>query len=482
MSSIISRRSFLKLSGLTAIAACMSGCSTSTRQGISGGLLNGIIQPGINEGCFTPTGIASAKGKRMEIDGVEVTLPVDWNYAHTNQSDFKGNNWNGDDSVRGIGIFNCNEEGFDTQEGGEYSQSYSVNCRWDYCSYGSVDGAYPTHASYKGKDSTGTIEVGGTSASCVSGDRIINYSLTSDKQYAAMNKAKIIVYNPESGKACVCAVGYNGCPGHEGNPNWGGAPLALLGGITTATSAAIEAVQNESVLELFFTDTEAELGPIENFNPAAVGGVVKKKNKCKDTISADNSQACNLAVSLSYCENKPKFPGHEVIHIVSGSDTTSVCPTTQAATDQRKKVIGDPYTADCGYFVATVVRSTLDQEYPTGGTENQSKYCRESDKWQTIFDEKTDGLKITDIVLHHYEELQPGDVFITNTDGAHHTFMFVGKDAVKEQYGDLDDQYDSVSASQDEHGPRLETIRTSRTAYSVFRYIKDPDPDPKALE
>lgn len=285
------------LAMMLALPALLCGCSMSG-SGVSGGAIHGIVSEGVYKECeYDATGSASAIGKTTVIDGTEIALPVDWNYAHTQNSSFNGI-WDGDDAARGIGIFNCNEEGDGTEN---YANSYSVNCRWEYGSYGYVDGKYLTHASYSGTDSTGTYTVGGTSASCVSGESLIDWqSVENASAYcAALRKAKIVVYNPETNQACVCKVARNNSYDDESGLNWGGAPLALLGGITTAVSEAIGAQQNSSVLELYFTDENAELGPCE-FNASSLSPSTPSSGTTSSRYIPDVEYTSGAITSLNY--------------------------------------------------------------------------------------------------------------------------------------------------------------------------------------
>ena len=193
--------------------------------------------------------------KVTTIDGVTMKLPVDWGYAHRSQSDFNGANWNGSDNVRGIGIFNCNEEGDGSSA---YANSYAINVRWEYVWYTNVYGKWPSHARYTGTSKSTGIQVGGVSDGIGSIRSFSNFDLNS--YVNALGEAKILCVNPDTGKGCVCASGFYALGRAE--HNWGGNPLALLGGITTAISNAIGAQQNQSVLELYWVDSSTKLGPI----------------------------------------------------------------------------------------------------------------------------------------------------------------------------------------------------------------------------
>ena len=198
--------------------------------------------------------------KVLTINGVTIKLPVDVGYALKHQSNYNGANWTGQDSARGIGIFNCSEEGDDSYD---YKHSYALSVRWEYVCYTLQSGKWPAHEAYSGVDSTGKINVGGISHGIGS----INYidGVDIDAYVRALSKARILCYNPKTGKGCVCGCGfyaYNSPGNNSSMINWGGNPLALLGGITTAVSDAIGAEQNKSVLELYLVDPNTKLGPV----------------------------------------------------------------------------------------------------------------------------------------------------------------------------------------------------------------------------
>lgn len=72
--------------------------------------------------------------------------------------------------------------------------------------------------------------------------------------------------------------------------------------------------------------------------------------------------------------------------------------------------------ADCGVFVATVVRSSgADPDYPAVGTGNQEAYVRANPDKYDVVDQVTSTA-----------ELQPGDIMIANKGTAGHTYIFVG--------------------------------------------------------
>lgn len=446
---------------LTTLTAC-----TGTTYGTGGGVTKSIVSQGVYEDCGGKKSSASAKGKVTEIDGVEIKLPVDVGYAIRSGCAYNGMNFDGDDAARGIGIFNCNEEGDNSQE---YADSYSINMRWEYCEYDLQTGKYPAHKNYKGTDSTGNYEVGGIDYGLV--DTSIGRNVDGSKVQAT-SKARYIVYNPDTGKACVCAAGFNAVGDTTGeNCNWGGNPCALLGGITTAVSEAVGAEQNKTVLEIYFADEDAELGPCEFSDGNVKSSSKKSSNKCKNSINLDLSDAANLAVSTSYYDKMPDYSGHEVIEVNTGSNGSSVCPTTELALEVREAACGDRMTADCGFWVASIVRTTMDKDYPAGGTGIQHSYCTShSDKYEVVMD----GVTYKEAYARA-DELQPGDILIT-LEG--HTSMYVGSEAIQDQYDGVDEKFCLVGASQDQFGPKIQRMdwSTDARAYTIFRFVGEVDP------
>lgn len=87
---------------------------------------------------------------------------------------------------------------------------------------------------------------------------------------------------------------------------------------------------------------------------------------------------------------------------------------------------GDAYYASCDRTVGTAVRwSGTDDNYPPGPVSAQMAYLtgEGAEKWEKV------GVGVSE------DELKPGDVQLTN-DGGGHTFMFVGKEAVEQVWGD----------------------------------------------
>ena len=68
--------------------------------------------------------------------------------------------------------------------------------------------------------------------------------------------------------------------------------------------------------------------------------------------------------------------------------------------------------ADCGRFAATVVKNTVDPEFPWGPTGEQYRYASSSPKWQAYND---------------YSQRQPGDIFITKPEYVGHIFVYLGQ-------------------------------------------------------
>lgn len=451
-------------------ALLLSGCS-SAAIGTGGGLFTSFFQKPLYENCNDAVTSLSDVGKVTEIDGVELKLPVDWNLGYKEVGeDYKGINYDGDDAARGIGIFNTNEGAGDDstyKDFGRWQDTYAVNMRWEYIEYGYQMGVYPAHAAYKGTDSTGTFEVGGTSASCIpsSGAYIIGQkSIPNAGAYqAALAKARIMVYNPETGKACVCGVGLTTVGSN--NLNWGGGPLSLLGGITPAVTEVIGAEQNKTVLECYFVDPNTELGECEYSGSGSMksSGYSRDGNKCDETIVASSIE--EMAVGVAFDPNNPDYPGHKMVYR-KGADESS--PTTDAAIELRKTVVGDEVTDDCGKFVSSVMRACVDQDYPAAGTGIQLKYLKDNpSKYKEI-------ATVTDIPSIE-DELAPGDVMIY--DG--HTYLYVGSEAIKNEFKYIkDDAYSVVGASLTEFGPKIQRLCNDGNSYTIFRFIGTPNPHP----
>lgn len=438
---------------------CLSlcGCFQSPSHGDSAGLLNGIIQSPLDEGCHSNgASSGSSEGKTATgEDGTVAKLPVDYNYAVTNQPDFNGANWTGDDSVRGVGLFNISGE--------EGDQGYSINMRWPYCpSKVTSSSKYPSHANYTAEVAFGT--VGGTATA------VLDTGPSDNKVWQVFRHHHYIVYSPETKKAVVCSPGMVN-QGKE-NLNWGGAPAALLGGLSDPACEALGlSGKNNQLLEVFFTSEDTPEGPLEGFTPEGGAGIATGGgggNSCDSSISLDLSSSANLAVSVAYDPNNKSYAGHEVVY-------DSSYPTTSAAQELRKKAIsiaggGDPVTYDCGKFVSSVVITTMDPSYPTAGTDAQEAYCKSNtDKWEQVFS----GAGLSEI-LAQQDKLRPGDVFFKSG----HTFMYVGNEAIKAQFSYVDSSYSVVGASLNSHGPSIQRLSgQANSSYNVFRCISPKPSD-----
>ena len=434
----------------------LTGCFQSPSHGDSAGLFSGVVQSPLDEGCHsTGFGSGSSEGKTATgPDGTVAKLPVDYNYAKTNQADFNGANWTGDDSVRGVGLFNISGE--------EDDKGYSINMRWPYCSSYVAKTTYSTHANYKANTAFGT--VGGTSLSVQAAND------SNNKLWQVFRHHHYIVYSPDTKKAVVCSPGMVN-QGAE-NLNWGGAPAALLGGLSDPACAALGlSGKNNQLLEVFFTSEETPEGPLEGFTPAGGSGVALGSgggNSCDSTVSLDLSNVANLAVSVAFDKNNTSYAGHEVIYEVG-------CPTTTAAQALRAKAIGlvgegGPESRDCGKFVASVVVTTLDPSYPIQSTRVQEPYCQNNpDKWEHVFT----NANINDIAAQK-DKLKPGDVFFRPG----HTFMYVGNEAIKAQFGYVSDDYCIVGAALNQHGPCIQNFAYQENyfSYNVYRCIKPTAP------
>lgn len=461
------RRRFLNtfaLIGTLTTSLFLCGCG---EPGYSGGLVFGIVHEGVYEKCGDNYGSASVQGKRTTIDGVEITLPVDYTYGKSQQADYNGANWQGDDSVRGIGLFS-NEDG----DGEGFESTYSVNMRWCYAHFADIiDGEYPTHATYTGVSKSTGITVGGTDKG---GSNIVTDGDEDSAEFKLLEKTHVLLYNQDNGKACVCRVGYG--EGDSFNPNWGGNPLALEFGVSPLVSSTLEAQSNSTVLEGYFVDVDTPLGEYTGFNGSSATSSTGKANKCfKASSSIDGSSIADLAVSCAFDatnDETANFAGHERIYYKCGSvDHNKDLPSTNLARALRQATCGDEMTADCGMFAASVVRAVADKDFPTGCTKDEITYCQASPNWtevESLFPEDAVELGI----------LQPGDLLITDFGGDHHATIYTGNEAILKQFGTgvqggylTDTSFNFVEANLDLYGPTIrQTGYILPTVFHVFRH------------
>ena len=470
-----------KVVGVLLIAIIASftlvACS-GTGTGVAGGAIRGVVHEGVYQNCDTGKKV-SAAGKSIEIDGIEIKLPVDWNYANTEMGGtFNGANWDKDDAARGIGSFNACEEGDGSES---YKNAYSVNMRWEYITYGSTHGTYPVHANYKGTDSTGTYNVGGTDESCVSGGGLISSSINKEAgngdfmgYLTALSKCKILLYYPKTGKACVCAPGFYAYGENDisaGGFNWGGAPLACMGGFSEAVGNALSSTGNDwaelqpraddcPIVECYFVDPDTELGPCE-FDGAKFSSGSKSKSKgCKGSVNAGgNSSIAEAAVTVAYDpRDRGKFPEENKGCGYPCSDSSAIVGYYQLCKDVNLDHGGNPYVCECSTLSPVAARwAGADDEIPTY-TGAIITHCEHSDHWDkigTLFGDKA------------VSDLQPGDILVNDV----HTWVYTGNEEIRKKFPDSD--ADCVSASLGDHAPEIENASGySYAKWNIYRNVK----------
>ena len=116
--------------------------------------------------------------------------------------------------------------------------------------------------------------------------------------------------------------------------------------------------------------------------------------------------------------------------------------------------------ADCGRFAATVIKNTVDPEFPWGPTGDQYQYMMSHpDKWQPYED---------------YSQRQPGDIFITKPQYVGHIFVYLGnvdgvdkiaEASMEERVGGVGQFYLNQSFSEDY------TVGGAHRQYTGFHYV-----------
>ena len=116
--------------------------------------------------------------------------------------------------------------------------------------------------------------------------------------------------------------------------------------------------------------------------------------------------------------------------------------------------------ADCGRFAATVIKNTVDPEFPWGPTGEQYQYMMSHpDKWQPYED---------------YSQRQPGDIFITKPQFVGHIFVYLGnvdgvdkiaEASMEERVGGVGQFYLNQSFSEDY------TVGGAHRQYTGFHYV-----------
>lgn len=148
------------------------------------------------------------EGFSKEKDGYK--MPVDYALAVSLGYDYTGQNYEGPDDLRGIGIYASEDFAWDGTD--QFSRdNYAVAGRWEHWSYTIENNKWPNHALYGNKSPDGVRTSG------------INpvYTDCDSEYYSWLLNQKVLVVNPKNLKAVICMVG-NGVT----DTNWGGSPLS----------------------------------------------------------------------------------------------------------------------------------------------------------------------------------------------------------------------------------------------------------------
>lgn len=200
-------------------------------------------------------------------------------------------------------------------------------------------------------------------------------------------------------------------------------------------------------------ESQSALDMISGMGEVAIDSAVgRAKSNCVKTIEADNSSLATAALSIAWDTEKQSFGNN-------GNDTF-------------KGVANNifPHSSpmqSCDLTMATAIRwCGGDIDFPKGNTSTQADYLAKSDKWELVGEAK--NLK--------YEDLQPGDLFNTPKDEDNgiyngHTFMFIGKDLIKEKRPNLTTNADSVSGSYFTRSPALTTEATYVMSNGGYDFI-----------
>lgn len=184
--------------------------------------------------------------------------------------------------------------------------------------------------------------------------------------------------------------------------------------------------------------------------------VAKAVSTCVTALKGDNSTLYNAALAYAYDKWEEG----------NGNNGTALYQELHEAIFP-----GDPYFMSCDRGVAVAVRwSGSDDDYPAGDTTQQGTYLSNSPKWDKVID----GYKDSD-----YNQLKPGDVFVTQTNG--HTFMYTGVEATMKAHPKAAEGSDNVSASFGQRSPGCSKMgnytEIDSRPYNVFRLVKPDNSD-----
>lgn len=367
-------------------------------------------------------GSASISGAVKVKDGYK--MPVE--YMHAGGNGYNGTGWNGPDEERGIGWF-ASEDFVDFAgpgTGDQYSRTeYAAAGRWEYVNYHVRKNMWPGHENYGSKTADG-----------VDTDRSPVFYNIDMEQYNWTLKQKVLVVNPENGKAVVVHIG-----NAKDDNNWGGSPLSAgplglsylaqqaLGftGVPELPGGDYDVNSRDSGVALeawWLMDEDTPEGPVHgSFS-------TNKKNKCKRANTSIGNE--NLAEALvSYAHPSVEY-GIPNTTENNGNGTDLYVAVHDAVYS------GDPWYQTCDRSVASAIRwSGTDDQFPPGGCIAQLEYLRSS-RGQEYWED------ITGKVFQE-SDLQPGDIMIDEG----HIFAYVGLDAIKKKFPDAPDDMRIVHGS-----------------------------------
>lgn len=148
------------------------------------------------------------------------------------------------------------------------------------------------------------------------------------------------------------------------------------------------------------------------------GGSSGKSGMSCSKGSIDTSSAAALAVSLSWPTREQALVGADSCGItkVKPEYKEAKAKAEELPGSSKDSLCGGQYYADCGRFVATVVKLAYDPSFPWGPTVEQRAYMRNHPE---MYQEYT-----------NYEERKPGDIWVVDRPEANqygHIVMYVGE-------------------------------------------------------
>lgn len=182
-------------------------------------------------------------------------------------------------------------------------------------------------------------------------------------------------------------------------------------------------------------------------------------------LIASTARAMSWPTSAGTCRNSA---GTYVGWLPTSIDKSAPCQNTMS--DYLKSLGLNSLIQDCGKFVGTVMRRTVDPNYQASGVKWQIPYMNRSSKWVKV---STDGQ------LFSMANLKPGDVIAFSENGHGHTMIWLGEQTVPCARGRC--QINVASSSFGTRSPSLNKITRMRQCtksgecfiFQVFRWVGD---------